>query len=123
MPKRKWGTTLNTEELYQLSFQLILHSGNAKSSAMEAIQYAKKKDFEAAREKLIEADKEISQAHKIQTSFLHREAGGDQFTIPIILIHAQDHLMTAITLKDLATEMVDMREEIYEESLGKVVAE
>ncbi|CAI9396280.1 hypothetical protein BACSP_01127 [Bacillus sp. T2.9-1] len=47
---------MNTEELYQLSFQLILHSGNARSFAMEAIQDAKKKDFHAAKKKLTESD-------------------------------------------------------------------
>lgn len=37
------GTKMTKEELYQLSFQLILHSGNARSLAMEAIFTAKEK--------------------------------------------------------------------------------
>ena len=77
---------------------------------MEALQEAKKKDFEAAREKIAEAEAELLQAHKFQTQLIHAEAGGEQLDIPIILIHAQDHLMT-VTLKDLAVEMIEMREE------------
>lgn len=102
---------LEKEELYQLSFQLVLHSGNARSFAMEALQEAKKKDFQEARQKIAEAEAELLQAHKFQTQLIHAEAGGESFDIPIILIHAQDHLMTAMTLKDLAIEMIDMREE------------
>lgn len=99
------------EELYQLSFQLILYSGNARSFAMEAMQEAKKKEFNSARLKIAEAETELLQAHKFQTQLIHAEAGGDQFDLPILLVHAQDHLMTAMTLKDLAIEMIDLREE------------
>ncbi|MEZ2717327.1 PTS lactose/cellobiose transporter subunit IIA [Niallia circulans] len=110
---------MNKEELYQLSFQLILHSGNARSFAMEAIQDAKKKDFAEAKKKITESEAELSEAHKIQTKLLHLEAGGDQFMIPIILIHAQDHLMNAMTLKDLAVEIIDLRQEFMQQTTRK----
>jgi len=103
---------LTKEELYNLSFQLILHSGNARSLAMEAIYMAKEKNFELALEKLTEADGEFTHAHRFQTQLIQAEAGGEEFEIPIILIHAQDHLMTAMTLKDLAREIVELRQEI-----------
>jgi len=104
------------EELYNLSFQLILHSGNARSFAMEAIYDAKDLHFEMAQEKLSEADREFSQAHHFQTQLIQAEAGGEDFDIPIILIHAQDHLMTAMTLKDLAREIVDLRKDMNSQS-------
>jgi cellobiose PTS system EIIA component len=103
---------MTKEELYKLSFQLILYSGNARSLAMEAIFNAKEKNFSTALEKLAEADSEITHAHRFQTQLIQAEAGGDQFEIPIILIHAQDHLMTALTLKDLAREIVELRQEM-----------
>ncbi|AOH54425.1 PTS cellobiose transporter subunit IIA [Peribacillus muralis] len=102
---------MEKEELYQLSFQLILYSGNARSFAMEAMQEAKKRNFESARSKIAESESELLQAHKYQTQLIHAEAGGDHFELPILLVHAQDHLMTAMTLKDLAIEMIDLREE------------
>ncbi len=104
--------SMNKEELYNLSFQLILHSGNARSLAMEAIFASKEKNFTEAFEKLKEADIEITSAHMFQTQLIHAEAAGESFDIPIILIHAQDHLMTAMTLKDLAREMVEIRQEM-----------
>jgi cellobiose PTS system EIIA component len=103
---------LTKEELYNLSFQLILHSGNARSLAMEAIQIAKSKQFAESLEKLSEADSEFSHAHRFQTQLIQAEAAGKEFDLPIILIHAQDHLMTAMTLKDLAREIVELRQEM-----------
>ena len=99
------------EELYQLAFDLVLHSGNARSLAMEALQEARQRNFKEARQKLTEADQELLKAHQTQTKLLHKEAGGEGFDIPLMMIHAQDHLMTAMTMKDMAVEMVDIREE------------
>lgn len=79
---------------------------------MEGIYAAKEKNFELAFEKLAEADCEFSQAHRFQTQLIQAEAGGEDFDIPILLIHAQDHLMTAMTLKDLAREIIELRQEV-----------
>lgn len=99
-----------TEEIQMLSFNIILHAGNARSDAMEAIGLAKEYKFAEAREKIVEADKEFTQAHHGQTKLLQDEANGKKSEITIILIHAQDHLMTAMTVKELANEMIDMYE-------------
>jgi PTS system cellobiose-specific IIA component len=103
---------MTKEELYGLSFQLILHAGNARSCAMEAMYAAKEKNFEEAAEKIKESEKELNEAHHFQTSLIHSEANGTQFDIPIILIHAQDHLMTAMTVKDLAVEIIDVHQRL-----------
>ncbi|MBS4174564.1 PTS lactose/cellobiose transporter subunit IIA [Bacillus sp. FJAT-49736] len=103
---------MTKEELYNLSFQLILHSGNARSLAMEALYEAKEKNFEGAREKLKEADAAFVEAHHFQTELIQKESSGESLEIPIILVHAQDHLMTAMTVKDLAKEIIDLREEL-----------
>jgi PTS system cellobiose-specific IIA component len=103
---------LTKEELYNLSFQLILHSGNARSLSMEAIFAAKEKKFTEAFAKLREADQEFIQAHQFQTHLIQAEAGGEEIELPIILVHAQDHLMTALTVKDLAQEIIELRQEI-----------
>ncbi|MFV9510576.1 PTS lactose/cellobiose transporter subunit IIA [Tepidibacillus sp. LV47] len=94
-------------------FQLILFGGNARSSAMEAIMHAKAGDITAARKSLDEASKELSNAHQIQTNLIHQEAAGEKKEISLLMIHAQDHLMNAITIKDLASEFVDLYESIF----------
>ncbi|SHN34790.1 PTS lactose/cellobiose transporter subunit IIA [Gracilibacillus kekensis] len=100
------------EKLQVLSFSIILHSGNAKSFAMEAIKLAKVNNMKEAKEKIEAADQEFVKAHHEQTKLLQDEASGKQVQIPLILVHAQDHLMTAMTVKELAIEMVEMYEKM-----------
>ncbi|WP_094243820.1 PTS lactose/cellobiose transporter subunit IIA [Tetragenococcus halophilus] len=96
------------EKTNELAFQIILYAGNGKSSMMEAIQEAKENNFEIADNKLKEAKEELNKAHEFQTELLQKEAQGKGYNINIILIHAQDHLMNAITTQDLATEIIDL---------------
>lgn len=93
----------------RIVFEIILHGGNGKSSAMEAIQAAKLGDFKLAEEKLTEAKEALHQAHIIQTKLIQSQMNEDiKADVSLLMVHAQDHLMTAITVKDLATELVDV---------------
>jgi cellobiose PTS system EIIA component len=96
------------ENLETIIFQIILHGGNGKSSAMEAIHAAKKGDFKLASDKLKEASDALNEAHHIQTSLIQGEIRGEKTEVSLLMIHAQDHLMNAITMKDMAAEMVDL---------------
>ncbi|API92146.1 MULTISPECIES: PTS lactose/cellobiose transporter subunit IIA [Virgibacillus] len=98
----------------EISFQIILHGGNARTSAMEAIQHAKEGEFEKAEQKIQEANEEIGAAHRSQTELIKGEARGEKTEIRLLLIHAQDHLMNAITLKDLAQEVIELYKKINE---------
>ncbi|MBK3493391.1 PTS lactose/cellobiose transporter subunit IIA [Viridibacillus sp. YIM B01967] len=99
-------------ELMQSIMGLILHSGNVKSDCMEAIQLAKKGNVSAAKEKITIANKSLVEAHHSQTALLTQEARGEKVEVSLLLIHAQDHLMNAITFKDLASEMIDLYERV-----------
>jgi len=54
----------------------------------------------------------VNEAHKIQTNLVQGEVRGEKTEVTLLMVHAQDHLMNAITIKDLATEFVDMYETI-----------
>lgn len=94
----------------EIVFKIILHSGNGRSYAMDAIAAAKKGDFAAARNHLQKASEELNAAHQVQTSLIQNEADGKQTEITLLMVHAQDHLMNAITIKELAAEFVDLYE-------------
>jgi len=100
---------MNIEEI---SFQIILYGGNARSIAMEALKSAKAGEFEAAQEKLGEARQEISKAHRHQTDLIQGEARGEKQEVRLLLVHAQDHLMNALTVIDLAEEFIDVHKKI-----------
>ncbi|WP_028982955.1 PTS lactose/cellobiose transporter subunit IIA [Sporolactobacillus terrae] len=94
-------------------FQLILHAGNGRSSSMEAIQAAKAKNFTLAANKLEEANHALEKAHEIQTSLIQNELNGAGTVPTLLVIHAQDHLMNAITVKDLAQELIEIYKQFH----------
>jgi cellobiose PTS system EIIA component len=102
------------ENLETTIFQIILHGGNGKSAAMEAIAAAKAGDFEGARLKITESGEALNEAHKFQTQLIQGEVRGEKTAVSLLMVHAQDHLMNAITIKDLANEFVDLYESIKE---------
>ncbi len=95
-------------QLLEMVMELIMHGGDAKSSAMEAIHAAKQGDFDEATNKLADSEDAIDKAHKSQTKLLTKEASGDTIELSLLMIHGQDHLMTAVTMKDLASEIIDV---------------
>src|SRR5690625_5312628 len=90
------------DEMTEIAFQIILHAGNGKSSAMEAIQEAKDGNFKQADHLIEEAGKELGKAHGYQTKLLQDEANEEGVSVNVILVHSQDHLMTSMTVRDLA---------------------
>ncbi|TCN25082.1 PTS lactose/cellobiose transporter subunit IIA [Mesobacillus foraminis] len=94
----------------QIVFQLILFGGNGRSAALEAVAAAKQGDFNIAREKLQKAADELNEAHKLQSSLIQAEVRGDSSPVSLLMVHAQDHLMNALTIKELAAEFVDLYE-------------
>lgn len=96
------------DTITEIAFQIILYAGNGRSSAMEAIQAAKEGNFEKADQLIEEASAELGKAHKFQTKLLQEEANGNETKMNAILVHSQDHLMTAITVRDLAIEFIDL---------------
>ena len=96
----------------KIIMDLIIFSGEARSYAMESMQLAKSGQIDEARE-LIEKSKEtLGDAHATQTSLIQREASGNKCEVSLLLVHAQDHLMTSMVVKDLAEEIIDLHEKL-----------
>jgi len=95
---------------YTVAFTLITHAGSSRSNSMSALQAARVGDYAAARGHLDAAEEDLREAHHAQTSLVQQEAGGTPVPLNIILVHAQDHLASAIVVKELAEEMVHMYE-------------
>lgn len=91
---------------------LIIHGGDAKSSAMEALQAAKTGDFATADEKIKQAETALNEAHHSQTGLLTQEAQGNHMDVTLLTVHSQDHLMTGIAFTDLAKEIIAVYKKI-----------
>lgn len=102
------------EQNLEVIMGLIINGGNAKSSVFEAINAAKAGDFEKADEKLKESDGFLTEAHNVQTGMLTEEAKGNHAKVSLLTVHSQDHIMNAITFRDLAGEIVDLYKKMAE---------
>lgn len=101
------------EKIIEISFGIIGHAGDAKSTAHEALGEAKVGKFKKARELLKEANETLAKAHRLQTELIQAEASGEKTEMGVVLVHSQDHLMTTMNFLQLAKEFVDMYEFIY----------
>lgn len=101
-------------DVEQYSMKLILHAGNAKNYMYEALEHARETSFDQVEGKLKLADSELLQAHQIQTSFIQEDAKEQIGSYPVILVHAQDHLMTVMAEKNLIGELIMMYEKQHE---------
>ncbi|WP_353095333.1 PTS lactose/cellobiose transporter subunit IIA [Tissierella praeacuta] len=93
---------------------IINFSGEARSFCMEAIGYAKSGEPKKARDAMEEANNKLSEAHKSQTLLIQEEARGEEKRISLLLVHAQDHLMNAITVRDMANEFIELYQVVDE---------
>ena len=103
---------MNEEELQVAAFEIILHSGTARSDIHEAFTLMRSGDYEQAGEKLENANTSLVEAHNAQTELLQQYASGIEIKIEIIMVHAQDHLMTTMTLLEITKEMLELYKKI-----------
>lgn len=96
----------------QIIMELVVNGGDGRSKAMEAISLARKGDFEGAMEKLDQCNQSLNKAHAFQTSLIQAEAGGKNTKMTLIMVHGQDHLMNAITVRDFAIEIIELYKQI-----------
>ncbi|MGX7144753.1 PTS lactose/cellobiose transporter subunit IIA [Facklamia languida] len=99
---------MEENEINQVAMVLIANSGDARSKFMEAIALAKDQDFDQAQDKFDEGKVSLRLAHQAQTDLLTQEAGGERVALSLLLLHAQDHLMNAMTVRDFAQELIDL---------------
>jgi len=99
--------TLNMEDI---AMELIVNSGEARGLAFEALKKAKNGEYKEANILLERSEKSSLLAHKAQSKMLHNEANGNKTEISVLLIHAQDHLMTSILAQELIKEIIILHE-------------
>lgn len=91
-----------------ISFGIIANAGDARSFAFAALEEAKAGNFEEAEKLLKKSDEAATLAHKAQTELLFKEAQGDKTPVDVLLVHAQDHLMTSMLAVELIREMINL---------------
>ena len=101
-------------EVEQASFQIIASVGAARSNYVEAIHRAKEGDFDGAEQLIAEGQKLLNAGHDANFSLIQKEAAGEQSEFALILMHAEDQLMSAEAFGILAKEFISVYQAIAE---------
>ncbi|NKI75177.1 PTS lactose/cellobiose transporter subunit IIA [Dickeya sp. CFBP 2040] len=99
-------------DMEQTVMELLINAGEARSCAMMAIQAARAQDWSQAEAQLLASQEAAKAAHLIQTRLIGLDEGEGKVPVNLIMVHAQDHLMTAMLCRDLAEELVLLRKEL-----------
>ena len=102
-------------DLEKMIFTIISYSGDAKNLFMEAIKYAKNNENDKAENCLKKAEAKLIKAQQKQKELIILESKGEEIKNSILLVHGQDHLMTASLLKDLAREIIDLHQKLNQQ--------
>ncbi len=96
------------EQSATISFGIIANAGDARSFAFEALAAAKEGKFDEAEELMQKSKDASTLAHKSQTDLLFAAMNGNAPDVDILLVHAQDHLMTSMLAQELIAELIEL---------------
>ncbi len=96
------------EGIELICFEIISAVGGARSYFIEAIECAKKNDFEKAAENMKSGEELFVQGHHAHAKLVQQEANGEKVDVVLLLVHAEDQLMSAETFKILAEQFIDL---------------
>ena len=99
---------IDLEKLSGIALQLISYGGCAKSMYVEALNLAKKNEFEKADAKIAEADNMIANAHKLHLELLQMEAEENMPQVSLLIVHAEDQIMNCETIKIMVLEFMEI---------------
>lgn len=103
---------MNSEQMYEIAFNIIIHAGESRSLSGDAMDAAEEGEFDKAKDLLDKANEEFLKCHKIQTDLLTSEANGESNELNLIFIHAQDHLTMATMAMDNARRLIRVYKKI-----------
>ncbi|WP_375088914.1 PTS lactose/cellobiose transporter subunit IIA [Peribacillus sp. RS7] len=108
------------EGMEAVAFQIISNVGTAKSLIMEALYEARDGRYESAEKKLKESRTHMLEGQHAHAGLIQQEASGQKVEISLLLMHAEDQMMSAETISDLVAEMIRMYREMRQNKNGGV---
>ncbi|WLI78217.1 PTS lactose/cellobiose transporter subunit IIA [Kosakonia sp. H02] len=94
--------------LEEAVMEIIVNAGQSRSLCFEALRSAREGNMEEAKLLLQEADGYARQAHQMQTKLIEQDAGEARQPMTLIMVHAQDHLMTSLLARELSEEIIQL---------------
>ncbi|AGO55246.1 N,N'-diacetylchitobiose-specific phosphotransferase enzyme IIA component [Serratia plymuthica 4Rx13] len=95
-------------ELEEAVMEIIVNAGQSRSLCFEALRAAREGNIGEAKALLQQADGFSRQAHQMQTKLIEQDAGEARQPMTLIMVHAQDHLMTSLLARELSEEIIHL---------------
>ncbi|HDX8902200.1 PTS lactose/cellobiose transporter subunit IIA [Raoultella sp. WB_B2P2-3] len=92
--------------------ELIINAGESRSYAMEALRAAKRGEWELVDAKLAASTEASKRAHDVQTMLIGLDEGCGKVQVNLVLVHAQDHIMTSMLARELIAEIIDVQRQL-----------
>jgi len=97
------------EQLEMAIMNIIINAGDCKNHAYMALGMVNEGKYEEAEKEIELANDALAKAHDSQTEMIQKEASGEKIELSLLFVHAQDHLMTAISEKNLIEQIIELR--------------
>ncbi|WP_037035673.1 PTS lactose/cellobiose transporter subunit IIA [Rahnella sp. WP5] len=92
--------------------ELIINAGESRSYAMEALRAAKRGEWELVDAKLAASTEASKRAHDVQTMLIGLDEGCGKVQVNLVLVHAQDHIMTSMLARELIAEIIELQRQL-----------
>jgi len=100
------------DDMELIAFEIISNVGMGKSLVIEAIREARKGNYEVSEQKIKEVNEFLLKGHHAHTNLIQKEAAGEKLEFSLIIMHAEDQLISAETIKDLGIEIIEMHKDL-----------
>lgn len=94
------------EDLEETVMELIINAGESRSCAMQALYAAKAGNWEEVDGLLEDSTAASKRAHVVQTQLIGLDQGSGKVPVNLIMVHAQDHIMTSMLARELIEELI-----------------
>ena len=99
------------ETITEIAFEIIANVGAARGMYIEAIQEAKAGNFDRAKELMAQGKETFVLGH---ADLLEWQGQGLTWKTNIFLMHAEDQLMAADAFETIASEFIEVHQELQE---------
>lgn len=94
-------------------FELISHTGEARANIFNSLEESRVKNLAKSEEFMKLADEKMVEAHNMQTRLIQEDIQADGIDVSLLMVHAQDQLMTAMSEQYLVKKMIEMYDVIH----------
>lgn len=110
----------DVKKLADISMKIISYAGMAKSDYILALNAVKKGEFDDFEENIKYGDENYKIAHNFHGDILKKETETLEPQVSLLLMHAEDQLLNAETIRFLVMELVDLYRKKENETDGTI---